>query len=153
MIDTFCTLQSIKNQVLLPRFAAKRRSNLRGRASKNNAFCFSRRRCDRQQYSRTSKRKQQIIFCAKPCPFACHKRKNTNSCKKHKIKFFCPAFLRRLRAAAILAHKQAKQQILSSAKPCPFVRHKRKHANSCKKNKKSSSFTPLFSERKAGETE
>ena len=32
MIDTFCTLQSIK-KVLLPRFAAKRRSNLRGRRS------------------------------------------------------------------------------------------------------------------------
>ncbi len=75
--------------------AAKRRSNLRGRASKNNAFCFSRRRCDCLQHSRKNKQKRYILSFAKPCPFVRHKFHRTNSEEKRKFKFFCPAFLRK----------------------------------------------------------
>ena len=99
--------------------AAKRRSNLRGRAGIKDKLYFSRslaRLCGinstaqtqrkkenkvllsggeaPQQFTRASRHKRQIVFFAKPCPFVRHKFHRTNSGKK-KIKFFCPAFLRK----------------------------------------------------------
>ena len=176
--------------------AAKRRSNLRGRASKNNAFCFSRRRCDclqhsrknkqkryilsfakscpfvrhkfhrtnsekkkiqvllsggeaPQQFTRASRHKRQIVFFAKPCPFVRHKFHRTNSEEKIKFKFFCPAAKRRSNLRGRAGIKDKLYFSRSLARLCGI----NSTAQTQRKKENSSSFVPLFSERKAGAVE
>ena len=108
--------------------AAKRRSNLRGRAGIKDKLYFSRslaRLCGINSTAQTQRKKKIKFFC----PAA--KRRSNLRGRASKNNAFC--FSRR-RCDCLQHSRKNKQKryILSFAKPCPFVRHKFHRTNSGK---------------------